>query len=258
MADDWALERAREIRQWIESSYNIRWDAVPAATVDNRIAAELRKERENANESEGQAAEWRDKAGRLDVEIRKERERAEAAEKRAADLTEQLVEITAKSVSNCLAADALETQLKDAEARTDHYVHYRIPELEALLEQCEKRVAPASPIGWRYKVLVNKHVTGDPLPGEISMPDIYRQPVWGKPGAWRYSDGPDKPSADWMCEAEPLYAGAPADDRDKQIIEALKALLVETCEHLEALVKITREGMQEPVEAAKRRRLRSV
>jgi hypothetical protein len=51
---------------------------------------------------------------------------------------------------------------------------------------------------------------------------------------------------------------APADDHDKQIIEALKALVTETCEHLEALVKITREGMQEPVEAAKRRRLRGV
>lgn len=62
-----------------------------------------------------------------------------------------------------------------------------------------------SPVGWRYRVLVNKHSTGEPLPGEISQLDIYRTPVWGKPGSWRYSDGPDKPNVDWMCDAEPLY-----------------------------------------------------
>ncbi len=60
--------------------------------------------------------------------------------------------------------------------------------------------------GWRYKVLVNKHSTGDPLPGQISMLDISRTTVWGDPGQWRYSDGATKPDVDWMCVAEPLYA----------------------------------------------------
>lgn len=70
------------------------------------------------------------------------------------------------------------------------------------LEEAKQR----SPIAWRYKVLVNKHSTGSPLPGEIFMLDINRIKVWGIPGAWRYSDGPDKPDVDWMCEAEPLFA----------------------------------------------------
>lgn len=64
----------------------------------------------------------------------------------------------------------------------------------------------SSPIAWRYKVLVNKHSSGEPLPGEIFMLDICRTKVWGIPGAWRYSDGPGKPDVDWMCEAEPLFA----------------------------------------------------
>lgn len=63
------------------------------------------------------------------------------------------------------------------------------------------------PAAWRYRVLVDKHSTGVPLPGEISMLDIYRTEVWGKPGGWRYSDGPDKPDVHWMCVAEPLYSG---------------------------------------------------
>lgn len=65
------------------------------------------------------------------------------------------------------------------------------------------------PVGWRYKVLVNKHSSGSPLAGEISMLDIAHTTVWGIPGGWQYSDGPAKPNTDWMCEAEPLY-GEPA------------------------------------------------
>jgi len=62
------------------------------------------------------------------------------------------------------------------------------------------------PVGWRYRVLVNKHSTGAVMPEEISMLDISRTKVWGIPGQWRYSDGPNKPDVDWMCESEPLYA----------------------------------------------------
>ena len=79
----------------------------------------------------------------------------------------------------------------------------RISELEA--EACRMREALQVPIGWRFNVLVDKHSTGAPLPGEISMLDISRQQVWGHPGQWRYSDGPNKPDVDWICEAEPLY-----------------------------------------------------
>lgn len=66
-----------------------------------------------------------------------------------------------------------------------------------------------SPVAWRYRVLVNKHATGDPQPGEICMLDINGLPVYGIPGMWRYSDGPDKPAVDWICSAEPLYASHP-------------------------------------------------
>lgn len=69
----------------------------------------------------------------------------------------------------------------------------------------------ATPVGWRYKTLINKHATGLPLAGQISMLDIHRTPVWGNPGAWRYSDGPERPDLDWMCEAEPLYMATAAE-----------------------------------------------
>lgn len=64
---------------------------------------------------------------------------------------------------------------------------------------------PAKPVAWRYKVLVNKHATGFPLPGQISMLDSNRMVVWGNIGGWQYSDGPERPRVGWICEAEPLY-----------------------------------------------------
>lgn len=73
-----------------------------------------------------------------------------------------------------------------------------------------------SPAGWRYRVLVNKHASGPPRPGEMSMLDIFHQEVWGVPGAWRYSDGPDKPRVDWMFEAEPLYSATKEEDPNAQ------------------------------------------
>ena len=77
-----------------------------------------------------------------------------------------------------------------------------------------------NPVGWRYRVLVDKHSTGPPLPGQISMLDIRHTPVFGTPGEWRYSDGPTRPSIDWMCEAEPLYlATAGVDKRGEKGIK---------------------------------------
>lgn len=81
------------------------------------------------------------------------------------------------------------------------------PFMERLVKDLEAKSEDQPPclVGWRYRVLVNKHATGIPLPGEISMLNMSRQAVWGIPGQWRYSDGPNKPDVDWMCVAEPLF-----------------------------------------------------
>jgi hypothetical protein len=88
----------------------------------------------------------------------------------------------------------------------------QVEELQRELQEARKmHDASDIPVGWRYRVLVNKHSSGPPLQGEIPMLDICRQRVWGSPGEWRYSDGPDAPDVDWMCDAEPLYAAAAHD-----------------------------------------------
>lgn len=62
-------------------------------------------------------------------------------------------------------------------------------------------------VGWRYRMLIDKHVTGPPRKNEISMLDEYGQKVWGTLSSWRYEDGPIKPEGiDWMHEAQPLFA----------------------------------------------------
>jgi len=78
-----------------------------------------------------------------------------------------------------------------------------IEELRAQITELERyKKAFEIPIGWRYRTITDKHTTGAPLPGEIYLLDVM---VWGKPGAWKYSDGPTKPDVDWMYDAEPLY-----------------------------------------------------
>ncbi len=54
------------------------------------------------------------------------------------------------------------------------------------------------------------------------MLDISRTVVWGSPGQWRYSDGPEKPNIDWMCEAEPLYAEIRDSDLCKDLLRVAK------------------------------------
>jgi len=83
---------------------------------------------------------------------------------------------------------------KNAERRGE-----RIAELEA------RELTPA---GWLYKVIVNKHVTGPPLPGQIKI-----EGVWGTPSGHLHFS-PTPPTDRWIYWKAPVYfADAPAEAR---------------------------------------------
>jgi hypothetical protein len=93
MPDDWALERAREIRQWISRHFCIWWSPSDEKRVEEMIAEAIA------------------------AELRKERERAEAAEARAAALEKQVNDLLGNEVRTAEAeirAAALEAALREA------------------------------------------------------------------------------------------------------------------------------------------------
>jgi hypothetical protein len=103
-----------------------------------------------------------------------------------------------------MAAMRLKKALDSMQPRGDAF-HYAAAAEHDVKEAIAELDKPERIVGWRYRVLVNKHSTGAPLQGEISMLDIYGTTVWGKPGEWRYSNGFQRPNVDWMCEAQPLF-----------------------------------------------------
>lgn len=79
---------------------------------------------------------------------------------------------------------------------------------ETLRLIAEARVAEESPVGWLCKVIVNKHASGPPLPGQIQISG-----VWGTPSNHIYFSV-DRPIDKWVWWEAPVYlsSNAPLPD----------------------------------------------
>lgn len=217
MADDWTLEKAREIRQWMERHFAICWSPSDFVRVDAEIAehigeqiAELRKERERAEalldeakESSAIAGQWMTKAAALEAALRETRD----------DLA---VTIAPPIKRQDTAIDRIDTALRDhGGAPAEHDAVCSDPSAPVVkcvvcgkeIHTCERAI-PCH--GWDY-----------------------RCPV--------HPEGVELDRGRWVCSEECEL------DRDKQIIEALKATIRETYEHLEIMARLLRDGTREGV-----------
>lgn len=80
-------------------------------------------------------------------------------------------------------------------------------EIESLIKRLEdaERKARAfgntKPVGWVYKIIVNKHITGPPLEGQIQI-----ESVWGTPSDHVYFSIDDPTSHRWVYWKAQVYS----------------------------------------------------
>ncbi len=70
------------------------------------------------------------------------------------------------------------------------------------------------PIGWLYKRLVNKHLTGPPLDGQIQMDG-----VWGTPST-QLNFTPELPTERWIYWQSPVYSQDAIDTLEQRLAAA--------------------------------------
>ena len=70
------------------------------------------------------------------------------------------------------------------------------------LKQATKPLREAHPAGWLFKIIVNKHLTGPPLEGQIQIAG-----VWGTPSSHLHFS-PDEPTDPWIYWKAPVYCTA--------------------------------------------------
>lgn len=215
MPSDWALKIAWQTteRWWAneEEAQKIPWIQVCAEALD---AARAQGKREGLEEAAhvalSTAARINEKCERM----------AKGADLVAAEIRARIEQPAAQEPTRVaieLSGEQLYLLIKFIQAFAGQSSVESAPQLRSIAEKLRARIEePAAregleekqgaPVGWRYRVLVDRHSTGNPQPGEICMLDINRVPCYGVPGRWEYYNGPDKPAVDWMCTAEPLYA----------------------------------------------------
>lgn len=78
-----------------------------------------------------------------------------------------------------------------------------------------------TPVGWLHKIIVNKHVTGPPLDGQIQILG-----VWGTPSSHLHFTE-EEPTSPWIYWKAPVFTLTPSDVPPASPISDTEAALSE-------------------------------